>query len=98
MINVEMKTQTKRGIESIIQSQAFDSYIVSTKYVGDGSNHNYETLVFKYKMLSCEVDDLDEYDIRIYDNAKDAEIGHAQMVKKWQNETRDISEIKHYYD
>ena len=98
MINVEMKSRTSRGVESIIQSQAFDSYVVSTKYVGDGSSHSYETLVFRYSMLYDRIDDLDEYDAKTYSNERDAKIGHAKMVNKWQNEIRDITEIKHYYD
>ena len=98
MINVEMKTVTERGVESLIQSQAYDSYLVSTKFVGDGSNHQYETLVFRFDILMGEIQDYNEYDSKVYNTIDDAKLGHKIMVQKWQNEIRDVNDIKHYYD
>ena len=98
MANISITTTTKRGKETLVVTKAFDSIIISTIYCGDGSMHNYESLAFRFSMIDGKISDMDEYDSMTYQTFEESEKGHERMVVKWENETRDISEIKHYYD
>lgn len=97
-MDISVTTENERGKETLVTTKAYDSVIVSTIYVSDSSAHNYETLVFKVNMIDGKVEDMNEYDIMTYRTLIESKKGHKQMIDKWQNETRDISEIKHYYD
>jgi hypothetical protein len=98
MINIVVTTPTSRGKQSLIQTAAFDTVIVSTIFCGDVSMHNYETLVFESSILTGEIDNFREMDCMPYSNKDEADKGHDTMIEKWQKETRALSVIRDIYE
>ena len=97
-MDISVTIKTKRGKETLVTTKAYDGVIVRTCYVGDVSMHNYETLVFRANLINGKIEDMNEYDTMTYQTFTESEKGHDRMATKWENETRDISTIKHYYD
>lgn len=88
----EMEVLLRNNEYRIVKQDIVGDYSVSTVWLGvpeDMGTRYFETCVFKcLEKDPLKVDYSEELDCRRYENISQAEVGHAEMVKKWREKQK----------